>query len=368
MTETPDLGGSQAEIVPENIKALSAVYFAAQFEALKFFAVADQVVDQFARGMLPISQAGALFEYYQSAPKRLTEAERQAIYTRAFGSREFDELWIELLIAVDTATGVGNAARALASYLSLRGYGVAHFAAIALRDEVKAAMEIFSHAEVLQAYGVRDIWQLIERVSTQYLGGAINSVRPRTLAQAGSAIISWLAERDPSANDAPTAELTANVKSVLAVMDLAPSEHIEIRRRVSNLLQKSDAYRSLPEEERKSISKSMVKITEALVGGQRELAEEVNFPNFVGELIRGVFQAVVEMSIEQMKAYGELVKASADSIDDFRADPTDSPVQVDPTAKLTQSRSQQLATTILMGINRLVVTEGRINEKLNFAK
>ncbi|HSU14305.1 hypothetical protein [Longimicrobium sp.] len=157
-----------------------------------------------------------------------------------------------------------------------------------------------------------------------------------------------------------------------------------------------------------------------------ELLREVNFPNFVAELIQGVFQAVVDASIQQMKAYGELVQSVAMSLSDFRDQnvsenqgrdhlvgkyPTlmqvnivDGQPRVGPRANagsmdlpnfkdelgldedvteldeetiedklvpaarndLARSRQTLLATMLLMGINRIVVTDGKINAKLRF--
>src|SRR4051812_16641199 len=157
-----------------------------------------------------------------------------------------------------------------------------------------------------------------------------------------------------------------------------------------------------------------------------ELLREVNFPNFVAELIQGVFQAVVDASIQQMKAYGELVQSVAMSLSDFRdqnvsenqgrdhlvgkyptlmqlnivdgqprvgprpnAGSMDMPNFKDelgldedvgeldeetieqklvPAARndLARSRQTLLATMLLMGINRIVVTDGKINAKLRF--
>jgi hypothetical protein len=157
------------------------------------------------------------------------------------------------------------------------------------------------------------------------------------------------------------------------------------------------------------------------------LLRQVNFPGFVAELIQGVFQAVVDASMQQMKAYGELVQGVAMSLNDFRdanvtenqgrdhlvskfpklmqikvtdggprvglrpgADPDDIPnvaetlgldhsishlddeiieEQLVPAARndLARSRQTLLATTLLMGINRIVVTDGRINARLRFS-
>jgi hypothetical protein len=157
-----------------------------------------------------------------------------------------------------------------------------------------------------------------------------------------------------------------------------------------------------------------------------QLLREVNFPAFVAELVQGVFQAVVDASIQQMKAYGELVQSVTMSLNDFRdqnvtpnqgrdhlaskyptlmqVNITDSGPRVMPRPgwddqdlpnfreelglsedvtdlepetieqhlvpaarnDLAKQRQSLLATMLLMGINRIVVTDGKINAKLRF--
>jgi hypothetical protein len=156
------------------------------------------------------------------------------------------------------------------------------------------------------------------------------------------------------------------------------------------------------------------------------MIREVNFPSFVAGLIDGVFNAIVTASIKQMEAYGELVKNVAKSVDEFMKDnisensardyladrypdhlevdmagesPTlrpkegsedselpdffkelglSSPVDsldedtteqvLVPAARrrMAMDRQQLLATMVLMGINRLVVTDGSITASCTF--
>mgnify|MGYP000904108873 CR=1 FL=1 len=162
------------------------------------------------------------------------------------------------------------------------------------------------------------------------------------------------------------------------------------------------------------------------VGQAGALLRQVNFTAFVGELIQGVFRAVVDASVQQMEAYAELVKSVTMSISEFRDQNVTenqardhlanrypnlmqislqqgSPrLQVRPDAdtdnlpdlatdlglsepisslddetleeklvpaardEIARGRQQLLATMVMMGINRIVVTNGRINAKLNF--
>jgi hypothetical protein len=186
----------------------------------------DKVVEQFMVGALPISRGtggDALYRYYKEAKDRLTEHERRGLYGRCFGlaqgsveepmpNREFNDLWIRFLSAV-SASGreltsterkqvsdeqVFKSARDLAVNLSVHGYGLAHFAAVELQSLVKSIKTELSGQDILQAYGVKDIWQLVERVSNMYLGGAVNSVRQRTMAQSGAKVMNWLASKAPN--------------------------------------------------------------------------------------------------------------------------------------------------------------------------
>jgi hypothetical protein len=159
------------------------------------------------------------------------------------------------------------------------------------------------------------------------------------------------------------------------------------------------------------------------------LVKSVDFPAFVGGLINNVFRVLVETSIEQMRAYGELVAAVAKSAEDYMSenigqgqgrdylaqrfpDLVDVDVDGDGNSKLrvtaedsesalseiqntlgitgdpiediddeeqelrlvnaarlmmAKSRQQLLASMVMLGINRIVVTDGSITAKVKFS-
>lgn len=159
-------------------------------------------------------------------------------------------------------------------------------------------------------------------------------------------------------------------------------------------------------------------------GATREMLGAVAFPDFTASLIQGTFQAIVDSSIQQMEAYSRLLAETAKTVDQFMADnitddmardhltsnhadvfrkdmsqgmprmavaqdgsaqlPSflrelgfDSPLDLDETAveqvvipetrrTLAEMRHQSLATMVMMGINRIVVSDGEINAKLVF--
>lgn len=151
----------------------------------------------------------------------------------------------------------------------------------------------------------------------------------------------------------------------------------------------------------------------------------IAFPTFVADLIKGTFQAIVDASIQQMEAYAELLSNVAKTVDQFAQDnitdnnardwlagaypqvirletsggqprltaapgADDAPQpnfqgdlnlaeqpSIDdesieqvlvPAARrrIAQSRQQTLATMVLMGMNRIVVTRGRIKAAMGF--
>jgi hypothetical protein len=66
-------------------------------------------------------------------------------------------------------------------------------AARELSEQVRQMVSLLREPELLQAFGARDMWQVIDQVNRNDLGGARNVVRYRTQADAGSRILAWLA-------------------------------------------------------------------------------------------------------------------------------------------------------------------------------
>lgn len=151
----------------------------------------------------------------------------------------------------------------------------------------------------------------------------------------------------------------------------------------------------------------------------------IAFPTFVADLVQGTFRAIVDAAIQQMEAFGELIANVAKTVNQFESDnitdnqardfvassypghfrvdtsdevpklttvdgheerpkpnfrtdlelPEDVDVDEDvaeqvlvPAArrKLAVQRHQLLSTMVLMGINRIVVTSGRIRAQMGF--
>jgi hypothetical protein len=157
----------------------------------------------------------------------------------------------------------------------------------------------------------------------------------------------------------------------------------------------------------------------------RATLNAIEFPTFVADLIKGTYNAIIDASIKQMEAYADLIANVAKTVDQFMADnitdnqardylaqtwpghfridssdgdpkvrvrdgadekpPPDfqtnlgvtDPVDISdesaestlvPAArrKIAQGRHQLLSTMVMMGVNRIVITSGRIRATMGF--
>lgn len=219
----------------------------------------------------------------------------------------------------------------------------------------------------------------------------------------------------------------------------------EVRQNVRAMLAGSEAFRQLPVDEQKELYRSMISLGSDLVERAEperataladtrsgadviestgtaaarvtgETLRQVGFPEFVSQLIKGVFQAIVDSSIQQMQAYGELLKSVTGSLESFAAKLSDDDAMMyaamaEPTRfrlvprkvvdadgkdgaaparytlkeggrdlrraelaevltgyklKMAQERRGLMREMVFMGINRVVVTDGSIQSKLIF--
>ena len=223
----PDLEEAvDVEIIAENLNAVQAIYFTWQLEEMRLFQVVERIVDLFRQGLLPLGRGAVgdyLFNYYKKASERITEGERRDLYMRVFGApggnpasepnRDFNELWLRFVSAVSSFARqltvermlrnavpmavsqeqVRKAGRDLGANLSRNGYGIAYFAATELQQSILEFRDVLQNAEMRNAFGARDMWQVIDQVNVNYLGGARNTHRYRTQSRAGAVIIRWIA-------------------------------------------------------------------------------------------------------------------------------------------------------------------------------
>jgi hypothetical protein len=184
-------------------------------------------VELFQNGILPVVRGDAgnlLFAYWKNAALRVSEAERRGFYARTLGfpggdadspNREFKDVFMRFVSAVSSFVRqntvdnllrsnipgaisqqqVRKSGRDLATNISSHGYGMAYPMATELQKEINDVMTILKNGEIQDAYGAKDMWQLVDQVAGLELAGAKNSVKYRTMASAGATVFAWLANK-----------------------------------------------------------------------------------------------------------------------------------------------------------------------------
>ena len=139
-----------------------------------------------------------------------------------------------------------------------------------------------------------------------------------------------------------------------------------------------------------------------------DFVEDINFPDFVADLLEGVFDANLNVTLSQMETYTDLMKEATKSLADYvneidddeafvrlvdrnrnqfglnftnpdkpaLTDPSGAPINpndsevrakiVDAKLELARERRALLRETILMGISRLVVEKGTVKANVSF--
>ena len=223
-SQAPHCGNTNADIVPANLRALEAVYFAAMLEEARVFEVVERLIAMFGQGLLPLGpgKAGAtLYRYWKGHHNRLTASQRHNVYARVFGfraddptvrpNRKFNDLWLrfvsivgmysaELQMLPPSERSVGpeevlTSGRDLAINLSAHGHSLAWFAAQDFKPEIQQTIDLLSDPEIQVAFQARDPWQVIQNVAAAELNATPNVPRGHTRAESGTIIIRWLANR-----------------------------------------------------------------------------------------------------------------------------------------------------------------------------
>ena len=125
-------------------------------------------------------------------PVHWSALERAQIYERVLDApigarnegkpnREFEDLWLRFVSSV--------------AQLGRQGTQALNAPALSIGSVRTAARELAAEAgpAIASAWGARDQWQVVDRVAGRELGGAVNSARHRTMAEAGGAVLEWIA-------------------------------------------------------------------------------------------------------------------------------------------------------------------------------
>jgi len=205
----------------EDLQAAAALYAAAQLEQLGILPVCDRLVELYLRGGLPVGGPAGITTQLDSLwlgrAERLADDDRAELFARVVGPG-FEHLLGRLAsaLAADDDDGVTWAADELGSYVDGHVGEDERAAAALLTSQLADALSILSDAEILNAYGARDPWELTGQLARIELGRATLDIdRHQTLAAAGALVIGWLAGDDL----AVTEEIADAARSWLAADD-----------------------------------------------------------------------------------------------------------------------------------------------------
>ena len=130
---------------------------------------------------------------------------------------------------------------------------------------------------------------------------------------------------------------------------------VAVRPAVRRLLERSSAFPVLPPKRRERLPESLERLVLLAAGGDARAAE---FPDFVADLLEGVFEAIVDASIEQMEAYADLLEDASESTERFAQDANG--------RTEARQRERLLAIMALLGFSRVSVRQGRIGARTVF--
>jgi hypothetical protein len=188
------------------LEAAAALYSAATLEQLDPFALVDRLVELWMRGGVPTGATSnasqRLDRYWLHRAERLSDEQRRAVYASVFGEA-FDERFAALAAALaESGADAGEQAADVRRVLNARVDESILLAAPALIGHLREALEILDDPEILNAYGARDIWQLVDTLARMQLGREFDVVRARTMAAAGTLVVGWLAEETDAVPEA----------------------------------------------------------------------------------------------------------------------------------------------------------------------
>jgi len=213
------------EVDSPNVEAVGVIYFMSMLDRMRLFHVVDRITELYMQGLLPLgfdNSGKALDNYYWNAQFRLNDIARNSVYGRVLGqkgadvskevvpNRDFENLLIRFISALaeydrqrrlgdifnnqrpalaTTGENVRKSGRDWFANSSVHGFAGTQAAARRLKDHYLTARGILDFPQIQKAFGVTNVYQLIERVSTQEFGMSPNIVKYRTMAEAVKSLL-----------------------------------------------------------------------------------------------------------------------------------------------------------------------------------
>lgn len=216
--------GAEEQVDRAQMRALGALYLAADLESARVIAAAERLAALAATGAVNLDLGGAaplLHQFWRRREERIDAAERAAFFSRLFGTSygpapadgvanmDFEPLMLDLCESLyrldELASGrlqggiaqqsrLRAAARNLISNLVLAGGGITAFLAAEVVRVLKEALAILTHEDLRGIFMARDVWGVVAGIDRL---ARVRGGDPRPFVRrgrAGMTVIVWLAD------------------------------------------------------------------------------------------------------------------------------------------------------------------------------
>lgn len=192
-----------------NLEVIAPLYLACELEQAGLLRTAELVAGLFASGAItqPLGPTAQLVaSFWQGRRDRLTQEERQQLFAQVFEPAGFyprmQALCDALANQLDSPPRPGDvrarivleeAAEALGGWLSPHASGMAQFAATDIVNALSQATRFLRDRVLQAAFGVRDLWGLVDAVGSAQHQGAGSARQRVELGRHGAEVLGWLA-------------------------------------------------------------------------------------------------------------------------------------------------------------------------------
>lgn len=216
--------GAEARVDRAQLRAMAALYLAADLEPAGVFSAVESLAALAASGALQVDLgpvATRLHSFWRERNNRVSRDERLAFFGRLFGAsygasvaqganQQFETLMLELCESLyqlgeglqsgphgslSRQARIRTSARNLLSNLVAAGGGATPFMARELMAGLQTALDILKHPHLQGLFGARDIWTVIAAVSRLAQQQPVGD--PQLFVQrgrAGMTLLVWLAD------------------------------------------------------------------------------------------------------------------------------------------------------------------------------
>lgn len=193
------------------LEAAGPLYFASELERATLLPTAELIAGLFASGAIvqPLGPvAKLLHDFWRGRRERMTAEEREVVFARVIETPYFDRLMRGLCEAIDAhadpampggpglhaQVALATQAQSLGAFLAQRVDPMAAIAARDIVETINTALAFLRDRQLQVAFGVRDLWRLVEIVGSQHGVVAGDAQRHVDRGRSGQTVLLWLSK------------------------------------------------------------------------------------------------------------------------------------------------------------------------------